>query len=216
MAPADESFGLLEGLLAGDRPSWVAERAVVAISLHADPRAADVLDRVVRDERAGRQLRKHAATMLGTLPGDAAVARLRSLYETVTDRGVRENLITAVGIHGNDKEQAEDAAAVDLLIHVVDNERDRELRRHAIFWLGQMAGRRSLGALEATVNGPEDDIQTHAVFAISQRDKDEAVPILMNVARTHPRMEVRKKAIFWLGQIDDERVVAFLKEMLAR
>jgi hypothetical protein len=212
-APADESFSLLGGLIAGDQPSWVAERAVVAISLHEDSRAAGLLERIVLDRSESQELRKHAATMLGTMPGDAIVGILRSLYSSVAEADVREQVITAAGIHGN---EGEDAATVDFLIHVAETERSSELKRHAIFWLGQMAGKRSLGALEEAVNGPEDDVQTHAVFAISQRPRDEAVPILMNIARTHPRHEVRKKAIFWLGQIDDERVLAFLKEMLAK
>jgi hypothetical protein len=212
-ATADESFALLEGLLDDSPSTWVAERAVVAISLHSDARAADRVETVVRDLRRPEQLRRHAVIMLGTMPGDGIVSRLRSIYESTEDEEIREHALTAAGIHAEDKENA---PATDFLIHVAETERNRELRRHAIFWLGQMAGSRSFGALERAVNEAEDDVQQHVVFAISQRSKDEAVPALINIARTHKSLDVRKRAIFWLGQIDDERVVPFLKEILGK
>jgi len=37
---------------------------------------------------------------------------------------------------------------------------------------------------------------------------------LFEIARTEPDMELRKKAIFWLGQSDDPRVPAFLERLL--
>jgi HEAT repeat protein len=55
-----------------------------------------------------------------------------------------------------------------------------------------------------------------AVFAISQRDKDESVPLLIKIARTHSNPQVRKDAMFWLGQTGDERAVQFFKEILSK
>ncbi|HEY7545374.1 MAG TPA: HEAT repeat domain-containing protein [Blastocatellia bacterium] len=49
---------------------------------------------------------------------------------------------------------------------------------------------------------------------MSQRPKDEAVPLLIKIARTHSKPEVRKQAIFWLGQTGDERALEFFKEIL--
>jgi HEAT repeat protein len=245
-ATADESFALLQGLLQSQPSGWVAERAVVAIGLHDDPRAADLLegivrqsrverarttavmwlgivaDRVpflaelVRDEREDLELRKQAAMAIGVGRSASAVATLRGLYDSVTNRDVREQLIVATGVHG--EENAADDEAVDFLIRVADTDPDRTMRRQAIFWLSQKAGRRSLDALVERASGAksaDEEVQKQAVFALSQRPKDEAVPILMKLARTHQNPEVRRMAIFWLGQIDDERVVPFLKELLS-
>jgi HEAT repeat protein len=65
-------------------------------------------------------------------------------------------------------------------------------------------------------NDADTEIQKQAVFAISQRPKEEAVPLLLNVAKTHPKAEVRKQAIFWLGQTGDERALTFFKELLVQ
>ena len=107
---------------------------------------------------------------------------------------------------------------IGILINMASNERDIEVKKQAIFWLGQKAGERSLKVLGDTVNSNDADteIQKQAVFAISQRSKDESVPLLINIAKTHAKAEVRKQAIFWLGQTGDERAVTFFKEILSR
>ena len=63
---------------------------------------------------------------------------------------------------------------------------------------------------------PETEIQKQAVIAISRRPKDEAIPILIRTARSHPKMQVRKVAIQMLGQTGDERAVAFFRELLGK
>ena len=55
-----------------------------------------------------------------------------------------------------------------------------------------------------------------AVFALSQLPKDEGVPKLMEVARNNRNPEVRKQAMFWLGQSHDPRAVKFFEEILNR
>ena len=53
-----------------------------------------------------------------------------------------------------------------------------------------------------------------AVFALSQRPDDEAVPILMDVARTAADAETRRTAMFWLAQSEDDRVLSFFESIL--
>jgi len=74
-----------------------------------------------------------------------------------------------------------------------------------------------LGALTTTIdNDVETELQRQAVIAIGRRQKDEAVPILIRVARTHPKMAIRKQAIQVLGQTGDERAVALFRELLEK
>jgi HEAT repeat protein len=60
------------------------------------------------------------------------------------------------------------------------------------------------------------DVREQAVFALSQRPHDEGVPALIRIARENPDPELRKKAIFWLGQSDDPRALALFEELLTR
>jgi hypothetical protein len=49
---------------------------------------------------------------------------------------------------------------------------------------------------------------------LSQLPKDEGVPLLINVARTHSNPAVKKQAMFWLGQSKDPRALTFFEEIL--
>jgi hypothetical protein len=54
------------------------------------------------------------------------------------------------------------------------------------------------------------------IFVYSQRDEKAAVDKLFEIARTETDRELKKKAIFWLGQSDDPRVPAFLERLLEK
>jgi HEAT repeat protein len=63
---------------------------------------------------------------------------------------------------------------------------------------------------------PEVEVKKKAVFALSQLPKEEGVPLLIGLARTHRSPEVRKQAMFWLGQSGDPRALSFFEEVLKR
>lgn len=99
-----------------------------------------------------------------------------------------------------------------------DDRVPRRTRRQAVVWLGQAAGdaaTRGLAGLvaDATV---DREVKEQAVFALSQRPRDDAVPALIRIARSHPDPEVRRKALFWLGQSGDPRALALFEELLTK
>ena len=89
-------------------------------------------------------------------------------------------------------------------------------RRTAIFWLGQAAGSAAGQALDSIAGDARGDreVRKQAVFALSQRSPDEGVPALIRIARSNPDPELRKMAIFWLGQSGDSRALDLFEEIL--
>jgi HEAT repeat protein len=57
-------------------------------------------------------------------------------------------------------------------------------------------------------------VRKSAIFSLSQRPKDESVPALIRIARTHRDPELRRNAIFWLGQSRDDRAIRYFEEVL--
>jgi HEAT repeat protein len=238
----EESLNLLRQLVEGQSVTKVSDHATMAIALHDDPRVGGILKNfiqqsavekvratavfwlgqvggetpfladLVRNENERTEVRKQAAFAIGVGKDKNALATLQNLYPAVTQSDVRKQIIFAASIN-EDKD-----GSVNFLINVASQDSDREARKQAIFWLGQKAGERSLGALKDTVDNADGDteVQKQAVFAISQRAKDEAIPLLIKTAKTHPKTEVRKQAIFWLGQTGDQRAVDFFKEILQK
>jgi HEAT repeat protein len=54
------------------------------------------------------------------------------------------------------------------------------------------------------------------VFALSQRPSKEGVPALIEIAKSNRDPEIRKNALFWLGQSHDPRALALFEEILSR
>lgn len=89
-------------------------------------------------------------------------------------------------------------------------------RRTAIFWLGQAAGSAAGQALDSIAGDARGDreVRKQAVFVLSQRSPDQGVPALIRIARSNPDPELRKTAIFWLGQSGDSRALDLFEEIL--
>ena len=94
----------------------------------------------------------------------------------------------------------------------------RDTRNQAVFWIGQAAGEKVTADLGALVvdNSVDREIREQAVFALSQRPREQSIPALINVARTNRDPEIRKKALFWLGQSHDPRALDLFEELLTR
>lgn len=106
----------------------------------------------------------------------------------------------------------------DLLKLARDARISRKVRRSAVFWVGQAAGDAATRGLTDLVDdrGTDREVRETAVFALSQRPKDEGVPALIRIARENRDPELRRKAIFWLGQSDDPRALTLFEELLTR
>jgi len=125
-----------------------------------------------------------------------------------TSQKVANGAIVAIALHG-------DAAAVDRLVALAKDGRDRQTRSTALFWVSQRAGERAAGTItDAIDRDPDTQVKRQAVFALSQLPRGEGVPRLIDVAKNNRNPEVRKQAMFWLGQSQDPRALAFFEEVL--
>lgn len=134
-------------------------------------------------------------------------------------------LALASQIHGGNNDAVFAATLADSavvwpgLIRIAQNESlSKETRRTAIFWLGQAAGQAATASLDSIVGDDHGnrEVRDAAVFALSQRPHAEGVPALIRVARTDHDPEIRRKAIFWLGQSEDPRALALFEELLTK
>jgi hypothetical protein len=192
----------------GDDPEWESdcERGLVHVSLRLQGGRATGSETYVGGRwRAGGG----RVTDLGVVPAQQAADLLLTLAPEVTGEGGGE-LVTAAAL----------ADSVVVWLRLLRIARDRgvaeETRRQAVFWIGQAAGREATGGLDsiATDGGGDIEIRKHAVFALSQRPADEGVPALIRIARANRHPELRKTALFWLGQSDDPRALTLFEEIL--
>jgi hypothetical protein len=187
---------------------WVSdcEPGPVRVSIRlSGGRVAEARTRV-----AGRwRIARPGATDFGLVPAREAAGALLSLARRADADGAQE-LITAATLA--------DSAVVwpELLRMARAPDLPTETRRHAVFWLGQAAGEAAGRGLDSLAVDDRGDLEVReqAVFALSQRPADEGVPALLRIARTNPHPELRRKALFWLGQSEDPRALELFEEIL--
>ena len=132
--------------------------------------------------------------------------------------GAREGPVTRGAQEGGLRaEPVQNDAGVEALIGVARGQRRRRGPERGDLLARSEGGRESGQAITDRIdNDPDTEVKKRAVFALSQLPKDEGIPLLINVARTNSNPEVRKQAIFWLGQSKDARALAFFEEVLTR
>lgn len=188
-----------------DRRSWSCDEGPVRIELRV--RGGKVFGLTTR-VGGDWSRRSRDVTSLGTVDPVEASEFLFRLAET-SNTGAAEDAIFPATI-------ARDVETWPRLLEIARVGSRKDVRRQAVFWLGQEAGERATVGLTSIIESQDElDVREHAIFALSQRDETTALDALIQVARENPEPALRKRAIFWLGQRgDDPRVLDLLEELL--
>jgi HEAT repeat protein len=207
---SDRATLALDSILFSSTEHNVRDRALFALSQQRTPRAGQSLRRFADDERMPNDLRGQAVFWLGdSRLGD--VEFYQALFKKSKSDEIRSQIFQAVSNLGN-------AEAAKWLIDMArDKSVDTESRTNAIFWASQRrtVNLDDLSTLYSQSRG-EDEIQDKILFAYSQRREPAATDKLIAVASSDPNREMRKKAIFWLGQRrNDPRAIEFLTKLVS-
>ena len=96
-----------------------------------------------------------------------------------------------------------------------DKSYDSDTRKNAIFWAAQRKtfDVAQLAAIYNQAKG-DDEIQNQVLFVYSTRHEPAAVDKLMDIAKSDPNIDMRKQALFWLGQKNDPRIKQFIRDLI--
>jgi HEAT repeat protein len=237
----EESLTFLKSLARLNEKAAVAEPAVLALAVHDDrqvpaalidlaktatlhsvrsaainwlgrsdevPETVSFLSGLFKDTSADLDLRERAVVALGRFKDPALLGFLTASYATEEERRLKQSIMSAIAVNGDKR------GAVRFLVGVASSDGDSGQKRNALVQLSRIATRRERGVSER--NDAETDVQREAVLAISRRDKEQAIPLLISIARTHPKDEVRRQAMLSLGRIGDDRATAFFRDNLLK
>ena len=190
------------------RNEWVNECQSGPVRVALD--VADGFVVAVRTYVGGRWGAPGDATDLGTVGVKDAVDYLLDTATRGSGKGATDAIFPA--------SIADSVMVWPRLLQIArDDSRTRAVRSQAVFWVSQAAGEKAtegLAEVAGDVTG-DREVRLQAVFALSQRH-EEGVPALLNVARTSKDPEIRKRAIFWLGQSKDDRALAYFESVLMK
>lgn len=177
----------------------------LADSVDIAPRLAAIAENDSRDD----DIRGQAIFWLGQTRTGGTVQYLDRLYRRIGDEDVKDKVIFAMSQQNNPEGQ-------DWLIGLASSSGESiEMRKKALFWAGQ--SRVAFARLAAIYDrSRESEMREQLIFVFSQRRESAAIDKLMDIARHDPSRDLRKKAMFWLGQSKDPKVTAFLTDIITR
>ncbi|MBI3792284.1 MAG: HEAT repeat domain-containing protein [Gemmatimonadetes bacterium] len=196
---ADRALPILTKVLA--RRDKCSERlrrkAVFLVSQKSGKETADILLATAKDD-PDAEVREQAVFWLSQVRDPRAVDMLNGiLTNTSAELSLREKALFALSQHSAPK-------AAELLRNVAtDDAMPVDLREKAIFWIGQRHGDESAEYLRTLYRKlTNSELKEKVIFSLAQKRASANEAFLMGiVGDTKEPIELRKKAIFWAGQM---------------
>lgn len=171
-------------------------KAVFLVAQHETDDTAAILVRVAEDD-PDTEVRENAVFWLSQVDSDDAVDALREILRTSPDPAVREKALFALS------QQGSEGARQALRDFAERSDAPEDLREKAIFWIGQEGAGDDAAYLRGLFGKLSDPaLRERILFSVSQMDDPGSMDWLLDVAADGKEsMELRKKALFWAGQI---------------
>jgi HEAT repeat protein len=209
---SDKAVPLLEQILKTSTDEEMQDKALFALSQNSKgDRAQQVLREYASREDVSANLREQAIFWLGQRRSDENAQFLRQLFAKTSNEETKNKILFSLS-------QTRNAGNEQwLLDQAVNAKNSMDVRKQALFWVGQSGGLDVAKLGELYDKGSEEDFKDQVIFVLSQRGKSpEAVDKLIDIAKNEKNRELRKKAIFWLGQSHDPRALKALQELINR
>jgi HEAT repeat protein len=208
---SEKAVPLLEQILKSSTDEAMQDKALFALSQKSGDNAQQALRDYAGREDVSQHLREQAIFWLGQRHSDNNAKFLRELFAKTSNSATKDKIIFSISQTRNDGNDQW------LLDQAVNTKNSMELRKQALFWAGQTGSvdMAKLGALYDKAT--ETEFKNQVIFVLSQRGKSpEAVDKLIDIAKNEKDRELRKQAIFWLGQSHDPRALKALQELINR
>jgi HEAT repeat protein len=208
---SEKAIPLLEQILKSSTDEGMQDKALFALSQKSDDRAQQALREYASRDDVSEHLREQSIFWLGQRHSDDNAKFLRELFTKTSSAAARDKILFSISqtrSAGNDQW---------LLDQAVNTKNSMDLRKQALFWAGQT------GSIDVVKLGllfdkaAEPEFKNQVIFVLSQKGRSpEAIDKLIDIAKNEKDHELRKQALFWLGQSHDPRAVKALQEIINR
>jgi HEAT repeat protein len=204
---SDKAAAALEEIATSSPDMELREKAIHALHEQESPRADALLRRLAESAQTPARVREKAIFWIGQRESRDNADFLRSLFTKTREEEARKKILFSLSQmdgFGNDRW---------LLGIALDESNSSEVRGHALFSAGQagIAGS-ELVTVYDRLSDPE--VKEKAIWVMSESRDRAATDKMIEIAQKDPNLEMRKKALFWLGQKNDPRVKQLLIDIL--
>ncbi len=208
-AKSDEIIQFLENAALKDSNSDVRHSALHSLSHAPEGRGVEALKKIAQTCK-DTDTRREAVFWLGQRAGsDDVIQFLENVALNDTDVEICRRAMLALS-------HARDNRGMKSLMKIGGTAKNAETRKDAIFWVGQKAKSEDvIQFLEKVIREDSNpEVRKNAMTALVHAHRNLGVPALINLAKSHPDSEIRREAIFWLGQSKDPRATEALVEIV--
>jgi HEAT repeat protein len=203
----DRAVGALDSILRFSKDPDIQDKAVFALSQHDSPRAQQALRAYAERAEVPDAAKEKAIFWLGQKETPDNAIFLRSLYGKLKNKELKKKVLFSLSQMGGEENGRW------LLGIARDTAQGIEMRKQALFWAGQ--GGVSLAELTKLYGTVGDQqMREQLIFVYSQRNEPEALDKLIEIAKSDPNPDLRKRALFWLGQSEESRAVQALQDII--
>ncbi|HEY8105978.1 MAG TPA: HEAT repeat domain-containing protein [Gemmatimonadales bacterium] len=203
----EHSVAALDSIVRTSTDPNLQEKAVFALSQEGSATAMKALRAYAERADVSEEAREKAIFWIGQTGTPDNAAFLQTLYGRLQNEELKKKVLFSIS-------QMDTKEGGRWLINIARNEKETaELRKQALFWAEQCEVPTSefAGLYSAS---QDHAMREQVIFVLSQRGDKEAADKLVEIAKADPDRELRKKALFWLGQMDDPRVTEVLQQIL--
>jgi HEAT repeat protein len=208
---SERAAAALEDIALHSTDEALREKAVFALGEQSLPRGQALVRRLAEADDTPPRVREKAIFQLGQRRSPENAQFLRDLFGRAarTERseemrkGILFSLAQMRGV-GNDRW---------LLSVAADPAQSTELRKHALWTAGE-AGVPASEFIPLYDRSTERPLKEQLIWILSESRDRAAADKLIDIARNERDPELRKKAIFWLGQMHDPRVQQLLLDII--
>jgi TolA-binding protein len=200
-----------EGMLvdiATNGDTEMRKKAIFALTQQRMSRGQALIRKLAEDNSTPEEVRKDAIWQLGQNRSQENADLLRSLFGKVkNDADVANSVLFSLSQmrgFGNDRW---------LLALASDRSLSTEVRKHAIFCAGQ-AGISGSELVSLYDRITDREVKEHLIWVMSDARDRGGIDKLVDIAKNDKDVEMRKKALFWLGQKNDPRVRQLLIDII--
>jgi HEAT repeat protein len=142
---SSETADYLKGLYSRVKSDQLKEKIIFSLSQQRGN--GEWVMNIALDPKESIEMRKQALFWAGQ-SGGASTESFAQLYDRMTDHEIKNQLIFVFSQRGRDPK------AIDKLMDIAKNEKDKELKGQAVFWLGQSRDSRAAKFLEDLITKP--------------------------------------------------------------
>lgn len=199
-------------LLKDTKDEELQKKALFSLSQRRSEKSQQALREFATRADAPADLRSEAVFWIGQRRTEENARFLRELFAKSTSDEVREKILFSLG---QMKGMGNDAFILDQSANAA---LPMELRKQALFFAAQGSAVSTAQLAAIYDRNTEGEMREQVIFALSQRGNRDplAVDKLLDIAKNEKDRELRKKAIFWLGQSKDPRAAKLLAELINR